>query len=110
KLFVEPDARGGGTVGDRAPDARARAAATETLRQGTARSVVLDEETDLLVEPVMSRPRLVIAGGGHVGLAIAKLGVQLDYEVTVIDDRPAHGRVRPGRVRPGLDGPGPHRS
>ena len=59
----------------------------ETLRQGTARSVVLDEETELLVEPVMSRPRLVIAGGGHVGLAIAKLGVQLDYEVTVIDDR-----------------------
>src|SRR5437762_3373463 len=29
-----------------------------------------------------------IAGGGHVGLAIAKLGVQLDYDVTVIDDRP----------------------
>src|SRR5436190_1636754 len=28
------------------------------------------------------------AGGGHVGLAIAKLGVQLDYDVTVIDDRP----------------------
>ena len=36
---------------------------------------------------IMSRPRLVIAGGGHVGLAIAKLGVQLDYDVTVIDDR-----------------------
>src|SRR5256885_12219729 len=60
----------------------------ETLRQGTARSVVLDTETELLVEPVMSRPRLIIAGGGHVGLAIAKLGVQLEYEVTVIDDRP----------------------
>src|SRR5207245_6743513 len=59
-----------------------------TLRQGTARSVVLDEETELLVEPVMSRPRLVITGGGHVGHAIARLGVQLDYEVTVIDDRP----------------------
>jgi xanthine dehydrogenase accessory factor len=88
KLFVETDAKGGGTLGDHALDARARAAAIETLRQGTARSVVLDKETELLVEPVMSRPRLVIAGGGHVGLAIAKLGVQLDYDVTVIDDRP----------------------
>jgi xanthine dehydrogenase accessory factor len=88
KLFVETDAKGGGTLGDHALDARARAAAIEALRQGTARSVVLDEETELLVEPVMSRPRLVIAGGGHVGLAIAKLGVQLEYEVTVIDDRP----------------------
>src|SRR5947208_16667063 len=88
KLFVETDAKGGGTLGDNALDARARAAAIETLRQGTARSIVLDETTELLVEPPMSRPRLVIAGGGHVGLAIAKLGVQLDYDVTVIDDRP----------------------
>src|SRR2546429_508207 len=88
KLFVETDTKGGGTLGDNALDARARAAAIETLRQGTARSIVLDTETELLVEPVMSRPRLVITGGGHVGLAIAKLGVQLDYDVTVIDDRP----------------------
>src|SRR5213592_3618822 len=88
KLFVETDAKGGGTLGDNALDARARAAAMETLRQGTAHTVVLDEATELLVEPVLSRPRLIIAGGGHVGLAIAKLGVQLDYDVTVIDDRP----------------------
>ncbi|TMC72898.1 MAG: XdhC family protein [Chloroflexi bacterium] len=88
ELFVETDAKGGGTLGDNALDARARAAAMETLRQGTARTVVLDQETELLVEPVLSRPRLIVAGGGHVGLAIAKLGVQLEYEVTVIDDRP----------------------
>src|SRR3982074_247872 len=87
KLFVETDAKGGGTLGDNALDARARAAAMETLAQGTARTVVLDEETELLVEPVMSRPRLVVAGGGHVGLAIAKLAGQLEYDVTVIDDR-----------------------
>src|SRR6059058_652714 len=65
KLFVETDAKGGGTLGDNALDARARAAAMETLRQGTARTVVLDEATELLVEPVLSRPRLIIAGGGH---------------------------------------------
>ena len=88
KLFVESGAKGGGTLGDGALDARARAAAIEALQQGTARTVVLDEETELLVEPVLAKPRLVIAGGGHVGLAIAKLAVQLDYEVTVIDDRP----------------------
>src|SRR6266550_3766768 len=60
KLFVETDAKGGGTLGD---------------------------ETELLVEPVMAKPRLVLVGGGHVGLAIAKLGVQLEYEVAVLDDR-----------------------
>src|SRR3989442_4823496 len=87
RLLVEPDAKGGGTLGDPAFDARARAAALDALRQGTARTVVLDEETELLVEPVMSKPRLVIVGGGHVGLAIAKLGAQLEYDVSVIDDR-----------------------
>jgi xanthine dehydrogenase accessory factor len=88
KLFVESGAKGGGTLGDGALDARARAAAIEALQQGTARTVALDDETELLVEPVLAKPRLVIVGGGHVGLAIAKLAVQLDYEVTVIDDRP----------------------
>ena len=90
KLFVETDAKGGGTLGDPALDARARDAAREALRQGTARTVVLDDDTELLVEPVLAKPRLVIAGGGHVGLAIASLAAQLDYEITVIDDRPEY--------------------
>jgi xanthine dehydrogenase accessory factor len=35
-------------------------------------------------------PTLVIAGGGHVGLALARLAVDLDFRVTVIDDRPEY--------------------
>ena len=73
KLFVETGAKGGGTLGDAVLDRRARDAALEALRSGTARTVVLDDETELLVEPVLAKPRLVIVGGGHVGLAIAKL-------------------------------------
>ena len=88
KLFVETGAKGGGTLGDAVLDRRARDAALGALRSGTARTVVLDDETELLVEPVLAKPRLVIVGGGHVGLAIAKLATQLDYEVAVVDDRP----------------------
>jgi len=40
------------------------------------------------VEPVTPLPRLVIAGAGHVGRAVARLGAGLDFVVTVIDDRP----------------------
>jgi xanthine dehydrogenase accessory factor len=90
KLFVETDAKGGGTLGDAALDARARSAAREALQQGSARTVALDDATELLVEPIMARPRLIIVGGGHVGLAIANLAAQLDYEITVIDDRPEY--------------------
>lgn len=32
-------------------------------------------------------PTLLIAGAGHVGQAVARLGVQLDFHVVIIDDR-----------------------
>ncbi len=88
KLFVETGGRGGGTLADRALEARAREVAGEALRRGTARTVALDEAHELLVEPIVARARLVIVGGGHVGLALARMATQLDYAVTVIDDRP----------------------
>ncbi len=87
-MFVETEGRTHGRLGDAALDQRARAAATDALRQGTARTMALDEEHELLVEPVLSKPRLVIVGGGHVGLALARNATLLDYEVTVVDDRP----------------------
>lgn len=34
------------------------------------------------------KPKLIVLGGGHVGKEIAKLGNYLEFEVTVIDDRP----------------------
>jgi len=39
------------------------------------------------VEPVVPLPRLIVAGAGHVGRAVARLGSLLDFRVTVIDDR-----------------------
>src|SRR4029079_15328365 len=43
---------------------------------------------DLFVEPVISRPQLVIAGGGHVSKAIARQAKLLDFDVTILEDRP----------------------
>jgi xanthine dehydrogenase accessory factor len=37
--------------------------------------------------PSLSRCRLVIVGGGHVGQAVAALATQLDFDVWVVDDR-----------------------
>lgn len=42
----------------------------------------------LLLEPVIPQPRLVIAGGGHIGKALCQIGSMLDFEVIVVDDRP----------------------
>ena len=78
-----------GTLGSAARDERARDVAIEQMRHGTARLVPLDDAQELLVEPVTSRPQLVIAGGGHVSRAIARQARLLDFDVAVIEDRPA---------------------
>jgi xanthine dehydrogenase accessory factor len=88
RIFVEGEGRVHGRLADAALDERARTVAVDALRQGTARTVALDEAHELLVEPVLAKPRLVVVGGGHVGLALARNATLLDYEVTVIDDRP----------------------
>ncbi|MCA9252771.1 MAG: XdhC/CoxI family protein [Phycisphaerae bacterium] len=41
-------------------------------------------EYKILIE---AEPKLVIAGAGHVGVELAKLAVDLEFDVTVIDDR-----------------------
>ena len=41
----------------------------------------------VFLEPVFPPARLVIAGAGHIGRAVAHLGRLLDFDVTVIDDR-----------------------
>ncbi|MBI2191423.1 MAG: XdhC family protein [Planctomycetes bacterium] len=45
------------------------------------------EQKRLFLEPVLPKPVLLIAGAGHVGQALAHLGVLLDFEVAVVDDR-----------------------
>jgi len=42
----------------------------------------------LFLEPIIPSPRLLIAGAGHIGKALSQIGSMLDFEVTVIDDRP----------------------
>ncbi|MBE0712537.1 MAG: XdhC family protein [Candidatus Aminicenantes bacterium] len=50
--------------------------------------LVKDEGRLAFIELVRPLPRLIIAGAGHVGRALARLGSLLDFSVTVIDDRP----------------------
>ncbi len=49
--------------------------------------LVKSEGRLVFLEPVRPLPRLIIAGAGHVGRAVARLGSLLDWSVTVIDDR-----------------------
>lgn len=46
------------------------------------------EDNYAFLESVVPLPRLIIAGAGHVGKALAHMGKLLGFEVTVWDDRP----------------------
>jgi len=43
--------------------------------------------TEVLVEPVIPKPLLIIAGGGHVGQAVSLQAGLVGFDITVIDDR-----------------------
>lgn len=48
------------------------------------------KEAYLFFEPVFPPMKLVIAGAGHIGRALAHLGRLIGFEVTVVDDRPEY--------------------
>jgi xanthine dehydrogenase accessory factor len=56
---------------------------TEVVFQPTGR----DATEMAYLEHMKPMPRLLIAGAGHVGRALAHLGALLEFEVTVVDDR-----------------------
>jgi xanthine dehydrogenase accessory factor len=77
-----------GTFGNPTADEQARDGALEQMRLGTPRIVPIDESSELLIEPIAQRPRLVVAGGGHVAKALARQARLLDFDVTILEDRP----------------------
>ena len=48
-----------------------------------------DGEIELFVEVQRRPPTLLIVGAGHVALPLAELGKMIEFEVIVLDDRPA---------------------
>jgi xanthine dehydrogenase accessory factor len=62
--------------------------ARETPQLFVERSEASNVSTEVLVEPVIPKPLLLIAGGGHVGQALALQADLVGFDVTVIDDRP----------------------
>jgi xanthine dehydrogenase accessory factor len=46
------------------------------------------------LEHIYPLPRLFIAGAGHIGKAVSHLGKLLDFEVTVVDDRPEFANMK----------------
>ncbi|UCE01263.1 MAG: XdhC family protein [Candidatus Latescibacterota bacterium] len=101
KMLVWLDGRISGTVGGGEMEAQTIAAALEVLAQGRPRSVrfalqnptsgdpgVCGGEVEIFVDPITTRPTLLVIGAGHVGRALVHLGRWLGFRVVLTDDRP----------------------
>jgi len=89
RMLVVPDGRTLGSLGDQDMDALVSPTALEALEQGTSRTVPATEsQPALFVEVQVTPPTLVIAGGGHIAVPLARLGSMLGFRVAVLDDRP----------------------
>jgi xanthine dehydrogenase accessory factor len=64
---------------------RADAAGAPVTAKGAAAEPTVAVE--VFFEPILPRCRLVIAGAGHVGRALATLAALLEFDVVVVDDR-----------------------
>ena len=45
---------------------------------------------DILIEPMLGKPHVLICGGGHIGLEVAALCGRMEYDCSVLDDRPEY--------------------
>jgi len=52
------------------------------------RVVRVSDNSEQLVDVISGKPRIVIAGGGHVSLAIYRQAQLLEFDVTILEDRP----------------------
>ena len=58
-----------------------------TPREGEEPEMICGGEIEVFIEPILPPPTLYIFGGGHISLAIAKIGKLLEFKIVIIDDR-----------------------
>jgi xanthine dehydrogenase accessory factor len=97
KVLIEQSGEVVGSLGEERLDAAVSAQAKTFLQsKDDARLVSVKEfapqladvsDVRVLFERIYSEPAIVICGAGHVGASLAKLAAQLNYRVTLIDDR-----------------------
>ncbi len=87
-LVVHQDGTTTGTLGDPALDAEATAQALNVIPMGKTHYFRNSEGDEVFIQGFTSPATLVLLGGGHVNLQVARIASIVGYRVMVADDRP----------------------
>ncbi len=101
KMLIRQDGTSVGSIGGGCVEAQVWQTASQVMKTSRAQLLeyqMTDDElendglvcggrVEIFVEPITTRPRLVILGAGHVGQAICRIAARVDFRVSVIDDR-----------------------
>ena len=88
RLVVRADGSSDGSLGTAALDAEATAAANAVMHMGKSERIETAGGDEVFVAGYTSPMLLVLVGGGHVNLQVAKIAEILGFRVMVTDDRP----------------------
>lgn len=101
KMIVYPDGRISGSVGGGLIENQVVEEALKSIREGKSRKVSYDlvdpargdvgvcgGHVEVYIEPLGTKPLLVVIGGGHVGKTVLHLAKWLGFRTAVSDDRP----------------------
>ncbi len=108
RMLVREDGSIAGTIGGGCVEAEVWAAAKEVMQKEAPRKMVfnLNNEAsydsglicggtlEVFVEPILPQPVVVLFGGGHVSMAVAKSAAAAGFGVSVADDREAFANVQ----------------
>ena len=103
RILIRDDGTFAGTVGGGCVEAEVWSVAQEVMREEKPRrlhfnlnanpeldnGLVCGGSLDIFVEPILATPTVLILGGGHVGLNVAKVAKLAGFDVEVADDRAA---------------------
>jgi xanthine dehydrogenase accessory factor len=101
KMAIASDGSQAGTVGGGELEARVIAEAGQAMKERVSRSLTFrmdaptaaakgmlcGGEQEVFLDVISSRHNILICGGGHVGLALARLAEASSFPYSVIDDR-----------------------
>ena len=91
RLVVGKDSPSVGTLGSKALDREISERVVEAAQEDLSETVEVGtdgEQASVFLNVLLPRPTVYIFGGGHVGLAVARIAPTAGFRVVVIDDRP----------------------